>query len=148
MAPAGVLVGGPNSGMHDPWVQGSGWKKGEIAPAKCYLDNIEAWSVNECTINWNAPLAWLTAFVCDANGGIVANTGSMASEQLDPSAGDSEESSQTSAGSNQQNQANDSTEKSSSGAFPWTLVIVLGAILLGAIIVEVFIYKIVKLKKN
>ncbi|MFR6588414.1 MAG: hypothetical protein ACLUSL_11930 [Ruminococcus sp.] len=104
--------------------------------------------MNECTINWNAPLAWLTAFVCDANGGIVANTGSMASEQLDPSAGDSEESSQTSAGSNQQNQANDSTEKSSSGAFPWTLVIVLGAILLGAIIVEVFIYKIVKLKKN
>lgn len=148
MAPAGVLVGGPNSGMQDPWVQGSGWKKGEIAPAKCYLDNIEAWSVNECTINWNAPLAWLTAFVCDANGGIVANTGSMASEQLDPSAGDSEESSQTSAGSNQQNQANDSTEKSSSGAFPWTLVIVLGAILLGAIVVEVFIYKIVKLKKN
>ena len=31
---------------------------------------------------------------------------------------------------------------------PWTLVIVLGAILLGAIVVEVFIYKIVKLKKN
>ena len=46
MAPAGVLVGGPNSGMQDPWVQGSGWKKGEIAPAKCYVDNIEAWSVN------------------------------------------------------------------------------------------------------
>lgn len=148
MAPAGVLVGGPNSGMQDPWVQGSGWKKGEIAPAKCYLDNIEAWSVNECTINWNAPLAWLTAFVCDANGGIVANTGSMASEQLDPSAGDSEESSQTSVGSNQQNQTDSSAEKSSSGTFPWTLVIVLGAILLGAIIVEVFIYKIVKLKKN
>ncbi len=62
-APGGVLVGGPNSGMQDPWVKGSGWKKGTIAPAKCYLDHIEAWSVNECTINWNAPLAWLTGFV-------------------------------------------------------------------------------------
>ncbi len=61
-APCGVMAGGPNSGMQDPWVKGMGWKKGEIAPQKCYLDHIEAWSVNECTINWNASLAWLTAF--------------------------------------------------------------------------------------
>ena len=33
-APDGVLVGGPNSGMQDPWVRGSGWKKGEIPPQK------------------------------------------------------------------------------------------------------------------
>ncbi len=61
-APCGVLSGGPNSGMQDPWVRGMGWKKGEIAPQKCYVDHVEAWCVNECTINWNASLAWLTAF--------------------------------------------------------------------------------------
>ncbi len=75
-APNGVLVGGPNSGMQDPWVQGSGWKPGEIAPAKCYMDHIEAWSVNECTINWNAPLAWVSAYLSDKNGGITVTSGS------------------------------------------------------------------------
>jgi len=75
-APNGVLVGGPNSGMQDPWVTGSGWKPGEIAPAKCYMDHIEAWSVNECTINWNAPLAWVSAYLSDKNGGITVTLGS------------------------------------------------------------------------
>ncbi len=69
-APAGVLVGGPNSGMQDPWVRGMGWKKGTIPPAKCYLDHIEAYSVNECAINWNAPLAWMTAFIAGNTEGI------------------------------------------------------------------------------
>ncbi len=27
------------------------------------VDNIEAWSANEITINWNAPLAWVSAFL-------------------------------------------------------------------------------------
>ena len=69
-APAGVLVGGPNSGMQDPWVRGMGWKKGTIPPAKCYLDHIEAYSANECAINWNAPLAWMTAFIAGNTEGI------------------------------------------------------------------------------
>ncbi|MCR5742115.1 MAG: glycoside hydrolase family 9 protein [Lachnospiraceae bacterium] len=78
LAPSGVLVGGPNSGMQDPWVQGSGWKKGTIAPAKCYMDHIEAWSVNECTINWNSPAAWLSAYLLSSTdeGIIVGSTGS------------------------------------------------------------------------
>lgn len=76
-APNGVVVGGPNSGMEDPWVKGSGWKPGEIAPAKCYMDNIEAWSANECTINWNSPLAWLSAYLSQQGGGIVITQGSM-----------------------------------------------------------------------
>lgn len=80
LAPSGVMSGGPNSGMQDPWVQGSGWKKGEIAPAKCYLDNIEAWSVNECTINWNTSLAWLTAFAAQTNGGILPDEVNLADE--------------------------------------------------------------------
>jgi endoglucanase len=62
-APPGVLSGGPNSDLQDPYVQAAGLKKKGCAPQKCYLDNIEAWSVNEITINWNSPLAWLTAFL-------------------------------------------------------------------------------------
>ena len=30
---------------------------------KCFLDNIESWSTNEVTINWNAPLAWVTGYL-------------------------------------------------------------------------------------
>jgi endoglucanase len=64
--PAGVISGGPNSGLQDPWVQGSGWKgtgPDAIAPQKCFMDHIESWSTNEVTINWNAPLAWVTAYL-------------------------------------------------------------------------------------
>ena len=64
-APYGVLSGGPNSNMEDPMVQGQGYKVGSIAPMKCYLDNVEAWSVNECTINWNSPLCWVASFLDD-----------------------------------------------------------------------------------
>ncbi|MCH2110760.1 MAG: glycoside hydrolase family 9 protein [Polyangiaceae bacterium] len=31
------------------------------------MDHIEAWSVNEITVNWNAPFAWVTAYL-DENG--------------------------------------------------------------------------------
>ena len=62
-APPGVLSGGPNSSLQDPYVQAAGLKKKGCAPQKCYLDNIEAWSVNEITINWNSPFAWMTAFL-------------------------------------------------------------------------------------
>jgi len=64
--PAGVVSGGPNSGLQDPWVQGSGWKgtgDNAIPPMKCFMDHIESWSTNEVTINWNAPLAWATAYL-------------------------------------------------------------------------------------
>lgn len=155
LAPAGVLVGGPNSGMQDPWVQGSGWQKGEIAPAKCYMDHIEAWSVNECTINWNAPLAWLTAFVCDNNGGIAVSAKSQAMEQLeatgDPESRNADNSGNASDSNSQKSNSNTASGANShaeNGSFPVTLVIVLGAILLGLIIVEVFVYKMVKMKKK
>jgi endoglucanase len=61
-APDGCLSGGPNSDMNDPLIQGAGYKIGELAPMKCYLDKNDAWSVNEITINWNAPLVWMAAF--------------------------------------------------------------------------------------
>jgi endoglucanase len=65
LAPAGVLAGGPNSGMQDPYIKGAGYKVGTLSPQKCYLDHIEAWSANECTINWNSPLAWVVSFMED-----------------------------------------------------------------------------------
>ena len=65
MAPAGILSGGPGSGMQDPYVGGLGFKRGTLAPQKCFVDNAEAWSVNEITINWNAPLVWMTSFMDD-----------------------------------------------------------------------------------
>ncbi len=52
-APPGVVSGGPNSGLQDPYVQAAGLAG--CAPQKCFVDNIEAWSANEMAINWNAP---------------------------------------------------------------------------------------------
>ncbi len=60
-APPGALSGGPNSGLQDPYVQAAGLKG--CAPQKCFVDHIEAWSTNEITINWNAPLMWVTAWL-------------------------------------------------------------------------------------
>ena len=60
-APPGAVSGGPNSSLQDPYVQAAGLRN---CPAqKCFVDNIEAWSVNEITINWNAPLAWAAAYL-------------------------------------------------------------------------------------
>lgn len=78
-APSGVLVGGPNSGLQDPWVKGSGWHRGEKAPQLCYMDNIEAWSTNECTINWNAPLAWLAGYLTPSSSADGNSSGTVAS---------------------------------------------------------------------
>ena len=59
--PPGVMSGGSNSELQDPYVQAAGIKGS--APMKCFMDNGEAWSTNEVTINWNAPLAWVAAFL-------------------------------------------------------------------------------------
>lgn len=60
-APPGVVSGGPNSTIQDPYSNGAGLR-GCVAE-KCYVDNIEAWSVNEVAINWNAPFAWTSAWL-------------------------------------------------------------------------------------
>ena len=64
-APAGVMSGGAGSGLQDPYVGGLGYTRGNVAPQKCYVDSAEAWSVNEVTINWNAPFAWILSFMQD-----------------------------------------------------------------------------------
>ncbi|ADI04930.1 cellulose 1,4-beta-cellobiosidase [Streptomyces bingchenggensis BCW-1] len=58
----GTLAGGPNSGLEDPVAQK---KLKGCAPAMCYTDDIMAFSTNEVTINWNAPLAWISSYVDD-----------------------------------------------------------------------------------
>ncbi|MDF3071557.1 MAG: yhjM, partial [Polyangiaceae bacterium] len=60
-APPGILSGGPNSSIDDPYAKAAGLKG--CAPEKCFVDHIEAYSVNEITINWNAPLAWVSAWL-------------------------------------------------------------------------------------
>ncbi len=61
--PAGCLSSGPNSGLQDPWVKGSGWTPGSRPPEKCFMDRIEAWSTNDSELNLNAPLAWVSAYI-------------------------------------------------------------------------------------
>ena len=34
-----------------------------------YVDDIGSWSTNEITINWNAPLSWVSSFVADLDRG-------------------------------------------------------------------------------
>jgi endoglucanase len=59
--PPGIVSGGPNSSVQDPYARGAGLL-GQ-PPQKCFLDHIESWSTNEVTINWNAPFAWVAAFL-------------------------------------------------------------------------------------
>jgi endoglucanase len=58
--PPGALSGGPNSGLQDPYVKAAGLQG--CKPQKCFIDHSEAWSANEITINWNAPLTWVLAW--------------------------------------------------------------------------------------
>jgi endoglucanase len=56
----GLLSGGPNRGRQDPAMKRLA---ADTPPAKCYLDDQEAYSANEVAINWNAPLVFLLAGV-------------------------------------------------------------------------------------
>jgi len=64
--PPGIVSGGPNSALQDPYAQSAGLPG--CAPQKCFVDHIESWSTNEVAINWNAPLVWVTAFLDDVAG--------------------------------------------------------------------------------
>ena len=148
-APNGVLVGGPNSGMQDPWVRGSGWKLGERAPAKCYMDNIEAWSVNECTINWNTPLAWVSAYLADKNGGVIVTKGSS---DANANKSDNEIVQNSAAGKNQQNSNNDLGKKAdtlrSESSGGWGLVPFFIAITSAVLVIECVIYFVKRSRKE
>ena len=65
--PPGAVSGGPNSSLQDPYAQSI--KLQGCPPQKCFVDHIESWSTNELTINWNAPLSWIAAFIADQDAG-------------------------------------------------------------------------------
>lgn len=60
--PKGSLAGGPNSSIQDPVAQRL--LKG-CAAQFCYVDEIESWSTNEITINWNAALSQYAAWLAE-----------------------------------------------------------------------------------
>ena len=59
--PPGVLSGGPNNTSMVDDV--SRTMKGNCAPARCWVDDARAFTMNEVTINWNAPLFWVAAYL-------------------------------------------------------------------------------------
>jgi endoglucanase len=60
--PPGVLSGGPNStSMSDDVAK----KMRGCAPQRCWVDDINAYSMNEVAINWNAPLFWVAAWLAN-----------------------------------------------------------------------------------
>jgi len=61
--PPGVVAGGPNGNPTDPAATAAGLV-GQ-PPAKSYVDDIGSYSTNEVAINWNAPLAWVAAYLDD-----------------------------------------------------------------------------------
>ncbi|NLM60414.1 MAG: cellulose 1,4-beta-cellobiosidase [Clostridium sp.] len=59
--PAGIISGGPNSRFEDPTINAAVLK--DTPPQKCFIDHTDSWSTNEITVNWNAPFAWVTAYL-------------------------------------------------------------------------------------
>jgi endoglucanase len=52
----GMLVGGPASGLEDPYAASV---LADVPAAMCYVDNVQSYSTNEVTIYWNSPLVYL-----------------------------------------------------------------------------------------
>jgi endoglucanase len=59
--PPGALAGGSNFGTPADSVAAAIYAT--CMPQTCYRDDIDAYSLNEVAINWNAPLFWITAFL-------------------------------------------------------------------------------------
>ena len=59
----GFLVGGPNQFRQDENGESWGVKYSCHKPACSYLDNTGSWASNEIAINWNASLAFVTAYI-------------------------------------------------------------------------------------
>ncbi|MBE5861079.1 MAG: hypothetical protein E7301_13300 [Butyrivibrio sp.] len=54
----GLVSGGPNTGLQDEKAREL---PKDLAPMKCYLDDIACYSLNEITIYWNSPLVFVMA---------------------------------------------------------------------------------------
>lgn len=59
--PPGALSGGANTNPTDPVALEAGLL--DVPASKRYIDDIGSYSTNEVTINWNAPLAWVSTYL-------------------------------------------------------------------------------------
>lgn len=64
IAMKGMLVGGANSNLEDPYAQSV---LTNMPSAKCYVDNVQSYSCNEVTVYWNSPLIFLLAGLSNEN---------------------------------------------------------------------------------
>ena len=55
------MVSGANSALADPAIKAA--TPAGSAPQRCYVDDIEAYSVNEVAVHDNAALAWIAAYL-------------------------------------------------------------------------------------
>jgi endoglucanase len=74
----GAVAGGPNPNLEDPAI-GAACPYGCSSPQTAYVDDIESYSTNEVAINWNAPLAWVVAFI-DEHRRLVAGSSTVLGE--------------------------------------------------------------------
>ena len=63
MAPSGIMVSGPCSGLQDDYVKSIGMKPGKVPAQKCYADSVASWSTNDLAPDWQASFAWNISFV-------------------------------------------------------------------------------------
>ena len=59
----GMLAGGPNENLEDPYASNV---LAGTAPALCYADSDQAYSLNEVAIYWNSPAIFLFAYIMSA----------------------------------------------------------------------------------
>ncbi len=59
--PSGALSGGPNATANDPVANNAGLL--DLPESKRYIDDIGSFTTNEVTINWNAPLVWISVYL-------------------------------------------------------------------------------------
>lgn len=75
--PPGSIAGGPNAvaSTWDPTFAAL-YPDKDCAPQRCYVDEIQSWSTNEITINWNSGLGWVTTFLAAPQAPVVEGGGS------------------------------------------------------------------------
>ncbi len=81
--PPGVIAGGPNGNPSDPAAKAAGLIG--KPPAKSYVDGMGSYSTNEVAINWNAPLAWMAAYLDDTARPILSGQQPVALPTIPPS---------------------------------------------------------------
>ncbi|NHA68803.1 glycoside hydrolase family 9 protein [Phycicoccus flavus] len=66
--PDGTVAGGPNSTATSTGDPVAAANLAGCVDQFCYIDEIGSWSTNEITVNWNAPLSWVSGFLAGYEG--------------------------------------------------------------------------------